>query len=264
MTEHVVNGCRLILGDCREVIKGLPVIEGLTLCATDPPYPLTSGGGGLMSGATNGGHKRMSGGWMKAYSNNGKLFELCPPTEWMPLVYQCLAADAEIYCMSDAKNLPATFEALSLAAFDLHNVLVWHKRTCTANRWYMKDCEYTVYGWKGRARAINDCSAKQLASAPHQDVTNHPTEKPVALFQHYISMSTKPGETVIDPFMGSGSSAVAAVRAGRPYIGIELDSDYFAAAVERVEAAQPHVDLFSASETEPSVQTDIEEFCHAQ
>ena len=252
------NGCALYCGDAREVMGQLQQ-RGVRprLCVTDPPYPLTSGGGGGLQRVTKSGHKVMSGGWMKAYSNSGKLFEMCPIEEWLKSAFDLLATDAEIYCMSDAKNLRSTLVEFAAVGFELHNVLTWHKRTCTANRWYMKDCEYTAYGWKGAARRIADCSSKQLVSMPQRDETEHPTEKPVELFRHYIANSCRPGELVIDPFMGSGSSGVAAVRAGRPYIGIELSREYFDMAVERISKAQPHVDLF-ASQSTPR-QVDIEE-----
>ena len=66
----------------------------------------------------------------------------------------------------------------------------------------------------------------------------HPTEKPVELAEHFIKLHTAPGDIVLDPFCGSGTTAVACVRTGRRFIGIELDEKYCKIARERVEAAR--------------------------
>ncbi len=64
--------------------------------------------------------------------------------------------------------------------------------------------------------------------------TAHPTEKPIALADHYIRNSTNKGDTVLDPMMGSGTAMVAAMRAGRASIGIEKSKKWFDVAVDRV------------------------------
>ena len=63
----------------------------------------------------------------------------------------------------------------------------------------------------------------------------HPTEKPVGLLANLISSVTKPGDLILDPFAGSGSTLVAAKKTGRRFIGIELDDDYFVTAQRRIE-----------------------------
>ena len=67
----------------------------------------------------------------------------------------------------------------------------------------------------------------------------HPTQKPVDLMRWCIRMATKPGDTVLDPFMGSGSTGVAAIMEGRRFIGIELDAQYYRIAERRIANAQP-------------------------
>ena len=68
--------------------------------------------------------------------------------------------------------------------------------------------------------------------------TYHPAQKPLLLMQHIINSSTRQTDTVLDPFMGSGSTGVACVTSGRKFIGIEIDPDYFAIACARIENAQ--------------------------
>lgn len=65
----------------------------------------------------------------------------------------------------------------------------------------------------------------------------HPHEKPVALLKRLIAWSTKPGDTVFDPFAGSGSTAVACIQLGRNFIGCEIDPAHHATALKRIEQA---------------------------
>ena len=121
------------------------------------------------------------------------------------------------------------------AGFDFHNLLIWDKGTVTPNRWYMKGCEFVGFFYKGTAKSINNCSSKALVKYPQIDETMHPTEKPVGLMQHYIENSTQPGQTVIDPFMGTSTTGVACVKSGRKFVGIEIDQEWFDVACERIE-----------------------------
>ncbi|NMA26112.1 MAG: site-specific DNA-methyltransferase, partial [Clostridiales bacterium] len=72
----------------------------------------------------------------------------------------------------------------------------------------------------------------------------HPTQKPVELAAHFIRLHTRPGDTVLDPFMGSGTTGVAAVKLGRNFIGIEIDKGYFEIAQKRIAEAQRQPALF--------------------
>lgn len=124
-------------------------------------------------------------------------------------------------------------------------MLVWDKRTATANKWYMKNCEFTVFVSKGRAFFINDCGSKQLICAPIVMNATHPTEKPVEVMAHYIANSTQRGDMVLDPFMGSGTTGVAASKLRRRFLGIEKDRDYFDLACRRVEESYKQADFFT-------------------
>jgi adenine-specific DNA-methyltransferase len=75
-------------------------------------------------------------------------------------------------------------------------------------------------------------------------VGKHPCEKPQALLQHMLKISVKPGALVFDPFIGSGSMAIACHRHGARFVGTELDADYYAAAVRRLKAETSQIDLF--------------------
>ncbi|MGK7653173.1 DNA-methyltransferase [Roseovarius sp. B08] len=238
--DVIIGPCRLILGDMRDV---LPKIEARAdMIMSDPPYRLTSGGrNGLMSGCLG----------AETYDNSGALFEMVEWTDMAPLMFAAMADDSDAIIMTSDREMQDARAALQAAGFGFHRVLVWDKITATPNRWFMPDCEFGLYMWKGRARAIRDCSTKAKIRCPQRDVSQHylpadlppgeraahPTEKPVPLMASWIANCTDPGGLVLDPFMGSGSTLVGAVRSRRRAIGIERDPKWFHVACERVREA---------------------------
>jgi len=126
-------------------------------------------------------------------------------------------------------------EVCRKTGFVLHNLLVWEKNTANANRWYMKNCEFTLFFRKGPAKTINNPSSKMVHQFKNI-VGNkmHPTEKPVELMEYYILNSSNENDVVLDPFMGSGSTGVACVKNKRSFIGFEIDENYFNIAKERI------------------------------
>ena len=107
---------------------------------------------------------------------------------------------------------------------------------------YMSQFEYILFFHKGRGKKINNCGTADILSIPDKKTKEggrnvHDTEKPVQLMQILIENSTQAGETVLDPFMGIGSTGSAAVRSGRNFIGIEIDDKYFSYAKARIKDA---------------------------
>lgn len=235
-----IGGCTLYLGDALEV---LPTIEPAHLCVSDVPYALTTGGVSKSS-------KTMSGIFASHnYANDGQLIMATVPfPEMMSAIYGALRTDADCYVMANDKNVHPLTDAALQAGFGFHNLLAWDKITPTANRWYMKNLEFTIYLWKGRARTIRNPSAKQLIRGGIDKVTKHPTEKPVPVMAEYVRNSSDRGDVVLDPFMGSGSTGVAAVQLGRKFVGIELDPAYFDMACERIRRAYDAPDMWSDHE----------------
>lgn len=88
-----------------------------------------------------------------------------------------------------------------------------------------------------RERSVMDVIAKELFR------TIHPTQKPVRLFERLIAIASDPGAIVLDPFSGSGSCALAALRTGRHYIACEIDEEYHRRSVERLRQEAPALDL---------------------
>lgn len=221
----------------------------------DPPYPTISGGSNDREG---GKHTRPSGILTK---NDGKIFahNSISPDQFLPAIHRVLRDDAHVYMMTNVFNLVenGVIDALRRNGFQVHNLLFWRKNNATPNRWYMKDVELTIFARKGKAFSINRPGTRSTLSVdphPRDDMSiwgdfefpyaldhdnvsspkSHPTEKPVNLMRTYIENSTQPGELVLDPFMGTGATGVAAADTGRRFAGIEVDQTYCNAAARRM------------------------------
>jgi site-specific DNA-methyltransferase (adenine-specific) len=100
----------------------------------------------------------------------------------------------------------------------------------------MKNCEYTLLLRKGKSKYINDIGGSKTVHKFNNIIGNkvHPTEKPEQLMKFYVENSSNVGDTVLDMFMGSGSTGVACVNTNRKGIMIERDEHYFKVGSERV------------------------------
>lgn len=215
--------------------------ESIDLIVTDPPYEVQMGGSGE---ATN---LRNPSGVIKKGSQ--QLFEEIGvmPNEYMDEFYRLLKPETHCYVMTNNLNLERTLREARKTGFGFHNQLIWKKQNATPNRWYMQNCEYILMFFKPPGtRYINNCSEKQLFEIPQAigDDKHHPTEKPVELFDRLINNSSKEGELVLDPFMGSGSSAVSAFKNNRRYIGFEIDEKYYKVAEKRMENEREKTQFF--------------------
>lgn len=229
---EIIGSQTLILGDCREV---LPTLQDIDCLLTDPPYRVTSGGFGELEGGF--------GGWIKdAYDNKGEIVQCdIEWIDWLKLIPHSLRTNAHAYIFSNGRNLSEARKAAEESGLIFHTLLVWDKRAALPNKYYQNVCEFVLFMRKGKAFTIYDPSTKNIHSIFQKDQSVHPTEKPVDLCQIYIRNSTTDDETVLDPFMGSGTTLVACQKLGRRGIGIEISEKYFDIACRRVAqaAAQP-------------------------
>lgn len=218
------EAARLYQADVRDVIADLPPAP---LVVMDPPYQLTRGG---RTG-------RSFGGWMAGYANDGRPVA-CDITwpEIMMIARSILdrAGGGAAYVMSNDRNLRDAMNAAADAGFGFHNLLTWDKGNATQSRWYRKTVEFCLFLYLGRAASIARPSSPSHVSLRLQRETDHPTEKPVGLLAGWIENSSAPGDLVVDPFMGSGSTGVAALATGRRFVGIETDKVWFQLASRRI------------------------------
>jgi site-specific DNA-methyltransferase (adenine-specific) len=201
------------------------------LLLTDPPYRTITGGDS--NGANSERPKGMLRGNRKLFTHQNNI----KPSDWMKLVYDCLKEGSHAYIFTNVLNLADMMAEAQRAGFKLHNLLVWEKNNCTPSQFYMKNCEYILFLRKGKAKWINDIGGSKTVHQFNNIIGNkqHPCEKPVDLLEFYIRNSSQEGDVVFDPFVGSGSSGLAAVKSGRAFVGIELDATYCAIANQRIQ-----------------------------
>jgi site-specific DNA-methyltransferase (adenine-specific) len=222
-----LNDIELRNGDCLEVMDKL-IADGVVIDAiiTDPPYKVISGGKPK--------HKGQPSGLLS--KNDGKIFAHNDLREedWFPKIFKLLKEGGHCYIMTNTLNLERYLRLARESGFLIHNLLVWEKNNCTPNRWYMKNCEYTLFLRKGKAKKINNVGSKTVHKFRNNFNKVHPSEKPIELMSMYIENSTNENELVLDFTMGSGTTGVACRKLGRKFIGIKLDEPYFNIAERRI------------------------------
>ena len=178
---------------------------------TDPPYKVITGG-------KNGAKGKPSG----ILSENKQLMKTIPKfSEWIPLCYEILNDNSHIYIMSNFKNQLEIQTEILKAGFKLHNMIIWKKNTANPNKWYMKNIEYIIFGYKGKAKFINDCGSLSTLEYINPRNKIHLTQKPVGLMKKLVSNSLIKGQTALDPFCGAGATIVACNKLGIDSIGID-------------------------------------------
>lgn len=205
----------LYLGDCLDV---LPTLTGVDCVVTDPPYGIGYShgvGGGKLARSTQFDHHPLVG--------DDKPFD---PTPWIGFEKVVLFG-ANHY----ASRLP-----------DSSFWLVWDKRdgVCSNDQ---ADCEMAWVKGNGNARIIRHLWNGMLKDSEKGIQRVHPTQKPVAVMVWAIDQVGH-AQTILDPFMGSGTTGIACIRTGRRFIGIEIDETYFAIAQKRIEAELASTPLF--------------------
>lgn len=231
-----IDNCKLYNGNSVELLKEIPD-NSIDLLVTDPPYRTISGG-------IDKNTCKWEGSILE--KNDGKIFaeNNVNHKEWIELCYKKLKDNTHAYIMTNLLNLFELKRIAEEVGFCLHNLLIWEKNNAVFNKWYMKNCEYTLFLWKGKAKFINDLGSKTVAFFENPTNKIHPTEKPVSLMEFYIRNSSNKGDMILDPFMGSGSTGVASLNLDRQFIGMELDEEYFNVACERIKNETKQLRLF--------------------
>ena len=234
-----MSDIKLYRGDCLEVMKKIP--DGsVDLILTDPPYKITARGNGGNSG----------GMFQKKEVNNGKVFKTndLKIENWLPVLYNKLKNESHCYIMTNNKNITNYLTVIEKMFFNydkkqkFHFIknLIWLKDNKIMGQTYMSQFEYIIMLRKGGHKRINKCGTSDVLQIPNKKMKNglgktiHDTEKPVDLMRILIENSTEENQTVLDPFIGIGSTGVACKQLNRKFIGIELDEEYFKIAENRI------------------------------
>lgn len=222
---------KLIHGNCMETLANIPN-ESVTLLITDPPYKTTSRG--------NAGN---SGGMLKKDINKkGQVFTYndIDCVEYAPEFYRILKDGSHCYVMTNHVNLIHMLNTFTECGFHFIKSLIWNKGNKIMGQYYMSQYEYILFFRKGKGVKINNCGTSDILSVPNVKLKDgngknlHDTEKPVELMRILVENSSRENDTVIDPFMGIGSTGIACVDSHRRFIGIEIDDRYYNIAKKRI------------------------------
>lgn len=229
-------GYKLVLGDSRKVIKDLED-QSVDLILTDPPYNL---------GQHSTGNIKMS--WRKDFNNDiakwdNKDFD---PANWLDEFQRVLKPTGNLFAFT-SYNLLGRWHEVFDSVYDTFQFVVWHKTNPPPKVFktsFLNSCELIVACWdKGHTWNFTKqnrmhnfietpiCMGKERLKGKYK----HPTQKPLRVLRHIIKIASNRGDVVFDPFMGVGSTGVAALQLGREFIGVEIDGTYFEGAQMRLE-----------------------------
>jgi DNA modification methylase len=243
---------QIIQGDCLEVLKGLP--DGsVDMVWTDPPY-----GHGNMDGDLQAARVRdkVSGGRVAAVEPiaNDSPEEFRQVFDGMITeVARVLKPDCCCCCCCCGGGPQPTFAWTSLRLDDngmqFFHAVIWDKSgRGNGMGWrYRRNYEFVMVAHRRSGRLLwsnTDIATPNIVRFMPVIKRTHPNEKPVEMVKHFLKLHAKPGSIILDPFCGSGSTLVACVEMGLPYIGIELDPGYCAIARRRIAEASEQQDMF--------------------
>lgn len=162
---------------------------------------------------------------------------------WMSEACRLVKESGYMLVFTDWRQLPLASDALQAGGFVWRGIIPWDKTSAARaphTGYFRHQCEFVVWGTKGVSVPSTwggpwDGYVRQLVK---QSDKFHMTGKPVGVMEHLIQC-VPPGGTVLDPFMGSGSTGVAALRQGRKFVGIEMNRHYFDVASKRIERTSP-------------------------
>ena len=250
---ETIGACTLYLGDCREILPTLPKVDAVV---TDPPYEA------IMHEAKGAAARRLRTDGRREISALDFSGIDGIRQEVAELVAGVCRGWALIFC---------TPEGVGRWADTINSTTAKYKRACT---WVKPDstpqlngqgpamgAENFVAAWCGSGFARWNAGGKRgvythLTNPPDRHGA-HPTEKPIRLMRELLSDFTNAGDTILDPFMGSGTTGVACVKLGRKFIGIEIEPKYFDIACKRIEAAYRQPDLFVENPKPKAVQLNL-------
>ena len=249
---RIIGGQLLIQGDCREVMAVLPKVD-CVVC--DPPY--------CSGGFSEAGKQAAKGmglrsetireiGWF--VNDNMTSAGLC----WLMgavggWARRCVKQGGTMTAFTDWRMTIQLAPAIEASGWRYQNMLVWAKPNPGLGSGFRAQHEIALHFSNGTPEYYNASTGNVLNSARvNSTVREHQTQKPVELIEAIAEVVSPMGGTILDPFMGSGTTLVACQRLGRQGIGIELDADYFEIACRRVQDVVNNPPLFTPAPPKPT------------
>lgn len=222
--EERIGGQRLILGDCLEV---MPLLGTVDAVVTDPPYGVNGGSGTI-----------------------GKSSDKTKYSDAFPDTLEYLR-DVSVSAVSMALSMsgrgaitPGNKHAFEYPKPDDMGIMYQPAATGLSQWGRCTSQPILFYGRDPRVGLT--IQPKHIITTRQSEKNGHPCPKPLYVMEWIVSRASTEGETILDPFMGSGTTLVACEKLGRQGIGIELDPDYFEIACKRVDEATRQPDMFVA------------------
>lgn len=241
MAQQLFDNGTLYQGDALSILRELPG-DAVDLVLTDPPY--SSGGLNLSARQVNPAAKYQIASTRKVYPpmlgdlKDQRSFVMWASL-WLGECWRLARAGASCLVFSDWRQLPALTDAIQAAGWAWKGIIVWHKPNARPSLGsFRHDAEFVIHGVKDRMQTHSrQCLPGVFTYAvdPRQKV--HLTAKPVRLVKDLLAVSPE-GATVLDPFLGGGTTAMACLETGRRFIGVELSTEYAALAAARIRAAE--------------------------
>lgn len=218
---------QLMPGDCLELMKNIPD-KSIDLVVTDPPYKIETSGAGIYKQADKQYVKELNG--MKDGFDEKVLDELCR-----------VMKKINIYFFCSQKQIVPLLDYFVKKKKCNWNLLCWHKTNpvpACCNK-YLTDTEFILFFREKGIKIYGEFNTKftyYITPLNQKDKKRfgHPTIKPLELVRNLVVNSSKEGDTVLDCFMGSGTTGVACKDTNRNFIGIEVDEQYVLIAEKRI------------------------------
>jgi DNA modification methylase len=226
----------LHLGDCLEILPTLAA-DSVDAVVTDPPYGI-----GYASSRTT----RIGGEPRKNGNSFGKDV-FCD--EWLSLTYTIQKNNTPFYVFTRWDVIEKWKASIERTGYKVVQRLIWDKAHWKMGdlRYYGSQIEDILFCRKGTPKMQYDkrCGNIFKASSGYlpEGQYDHPTQKPASVIRDWVEDSTKQGDTILDPFMGSGTTGVACMQTGRNFIGIEIEPKYYDIAERRIKEAKMQLRL---------------------
>lgn len=245
----------LIHADCLDVLRSLPD-KSVDLIATDPPYGLNYNNGDLAQARETAFYGAQTSGEARPILGDGEEEAMTLFAAMLHEAKRVLKDGACCCCCccgGGPKPLFARWTLLMDEIIGFKQAVVWDKGGLGMGIHYRRSYELVLiaqngdpaWRWNGGHNESNVWRIPKILPTQGQ----HPTQKPVELMREILRVHSNEGDVVVDPFMGSGTTCVAAKQMGRRYIGIELDQQFYDMAVKRVRQAQREEQLFNQEVT---------------
>ena len=244
--KEIIGDCTLYLGDCLEV---MPLLGRVDSVVTDPPYEaVMQNKWGVLSSQTPSSHVR--------HESLG--FGAIDAVRDEVTAAMCAVCDGWLIAFCMAEGVRAWRDAIEAQGVKYKRAMVWIKPDAMPQfngQGPSVGHEMMVSAWCAKGHSRWNGGGKPGTFIYNKNTPGgsvHPTQKPLPLIQEIVGLFSDFGDTVLDPFMGSGTTLVACAKLGRKGIGIELDPGYFEIACKRVRDAYAQPDLFIAPPAKPT------------